>query len=118
MHVEFYELPMDTTWIMFFSKCKIVASQEIWRNLPNEYQRICVAVFNESRQELSIELECMPAVDQKGIGCGLEIIPLRNFKNCLLMAYAAKQSGFSFLNRLVAGEKPLIWVSHRWDLNP
>ena len=72
---------MDATWIMFLSKCEKVASQEIWRNLLDECQRICVAIFNEGAQELPVEPEsvlgkilCL-AVNQKGIGCRIEIIP-------------------------------------------
>ena len=51
---------MNAAWIMFFAKREKVASQEIWRNLLDECQRICVAIFNESTQELSIELEYVP----------------------------------------------------------
>jgi hypothetical protein len=66
---------------MFFSKREKVPPQEIWRNLLDECQRICVAIFNESTQELSVELEgvsgklsCL-AVDQKRIGCYPVMIP-------------------------------------------
>jgi hypothetical protein len=48
------------------------------------------------------------AVDQKRIGGGADIIPLRNLKNLLLMDFRVKQSGFSFLKVLNSGEKPLI----------
>jgi len=84
---------MDATWIMFLSKCEKVASQEIWRNLLDESQRVCVAIFNEGAQELPIESECVfgklscLAVNQKGIGCRIDIIPLCNFKNRLLMVF-------------------------------
>jgi len=73
---------MDTPWITFFSKREKVSPQEIWRNLLDEYQRICVAIFNEGAQELPIEpesvlgkLSCL-AINQKGIGCRIDIIPL------------------------------------------
>jgi hypothetical protein len=62
---------MDAAWVMFFSKREKVPPQEIWRNLLDEYQRICVAIFNEATQELSIELQCVSGklsclpVDQK-----------------------------------------------------
>jgi hypothetical protein len=48
------------------------------------------------------------AVNQKGIGCCPAIIPLRNFKNRLLMDFNGKDSDFSFLNSLAPGEKPPI----------
>src|SRR6187200_1220576 len=50
---------MDTPWIMFLAEGEKVASQEIWRNLLDECRRVCIAIFNGSPQELSIELECV-----------------------------------------------------------
>ena len=50
---------MDATWIMFLSKREKVASQEIWRNLLDEAQRVCVAIFNEGAPELPLEPESM-----------------------------------------------------------
>ena len=99
---------------MFLSKREKVASQEIRGNFLDERQRVCIAIFNESTQEPSIEPESMSgklsslAVNQKGIGYCPDIIPLRNFKNRLLMVFIKKHSGFSFLNSLFTGEKPLI----------
>ena len=79
---------------MFFSKREKVAPPEIWRNLLDECQRVCVAIFNEGAQEFPVEpqgvlgkFSCL-AVNQKGIGCRIDIIPVRNYKNRLLMAFA------------------------------
>jgi len=48
---------MDAAWIMCLRKGEKVASQNIRGNFLNELQRVCVAILNESTQELPIELE-------------------------------------------------------------
>jgi len=56
---------MDATWITFLSKHEKIASREIWRNLLDDGQRVCVAIFNEGAQELAVEPESVPGYQLK-----------------------------------------------------